>query len=280
MKKIVLFWFGVLIACGWDIAVHAFPPAPHHLFIGMVRDEFGNPLHDSDANILFMTPNGSVIATPVRLDTTPGVNFRLEVPMDAGVSGEPYSPTAMERSMPFEIWIEVGGILYSPLEVVADFTRLGAPGQTTALDLTIGIDLDGDGLPDAWEEALLAALGEEGSAGSVDPDGDADGDGLSNRDEYYSGNYAFDKNDGMSLTITGVESGNPRIEWLAIRGRSYSVVASTDLQEWLPVVFNVSGREGEGVFSQFHAEEIQQVRAMVQLGKDQTGFGYFRLMMH
>jgi hypothetical protein len=40
-----------------------------------------------------------------------------------------------------------------------DLSKLGEPGKRTHLDLTLGEDLDGDGIPDAWERALLAALG-------------------------------------------------------------------------------------------------------------------------
>ena len=31
--------------------------------------------------------------------------------------------------------------------------ELGKPSETTRLDLTLGEDSDGDGLPDAWERA-------------------------------------------------------------------------------------------------------------------------------
>ena len=280
MKRHAFTLLGLLLVFCHVAELAAFPPAPHHLFMGMVRDEYGSPLHDSDANVLFVVPNGSVLISPVRLDVTPGVNFRLEVPMDAGVSGEPYSSTAMERSTPFEIWIEVGGILYAPIEVVADFSRMGEPGQTTLMDLTMGIDRDGDGIPDAWEEALLSALGTPGGVNDVDPDGDADGDGLSNRDEYYSGNYAFDENDGVSLVISGAEEGNPEVEWLAIRGRSYSLTASINMEEWVPIGFKLSGQAEGDVLSQFHADEVQLVRATIQLGEDLPEFAFFRLVMH
>jgi len=271
----------MVVFIGWTSMgeLQAFPPAPHHLFMGMVRDEYGNPLHDSDATVLFVTGNGSVLIAPVRLDLTPGINFRLEVPMDAGLVGEPYMNTAMQRAMPFEIWIEVGGILYSPLEVFGDFSLMGDPGKTTTMDLTLGVDRDGDGIPDAWEEALLAALNGDGQVQDIDPNGDLDGDGLSNLDEYYTGNYAFDKNDGLVLSIAGSSNGRPLVEWLAIRGRSYSLSASIDMETWVPVDFWIEGESESVPLSQFHSDDVQQVRASIRLEEEQLEFAFFRLVM-
>ena len=40
-----------------------------------------------------------------------------------------------------------------------DYSALGRPGESTRIDLTLGEDRDGDGLPDAWERTLITASG-------------------------------------------------------------------------------------------------------------------------
>ena len=73
--------------------------------------------------------------------------------------------------------------------MIGDFQSMGRPGGITQLDLTLGEDLDGDGLPDAWERSIAdAGL----SINEILPGGDNDKDGLTNLEEYKSGNYAFD----------------------------------------------------------------------------------------
>ncbi len=111
-----------------------------------------------------------------------------------------------------------------------DFSRLGQPAEETRMDLTLGQTSDGDGLPDAWDRAMLGSRG--GTLEDVTPGGDFDGDQISNRDEYLAGTYASDPSDGFSLSLVEMREGRSVLEFLAVRGRTYSVEASEDLQTW------------------------------------------------
>ena len=93
----------------------AFPPAPHHLFMGTVRDEFGDPVTAEDALVVMETSSGYRLTAPVEPDVVPGVNFRLQVAMDAGITRELYRPSAMSEAMPFQMWVEIGGVSYRPI---------------------------------------------------------------------------------------------------------------------------------------------------------------------
>ena len=136
--------------------MHAFPPAPHHTFFGMVRDELGRPLEGEKVEVLFETSSGRLVRTGVGLGL-PGINYRMRVPMDAGSTADLYNPVAMRHAMPYKIRVKVGTKVYLPIEMIGDLGKMGQPGEETLLNLTLGEDSDGDGLPDAWERALLGA---------------------------------------------------------------------------------------------------------------------------
>jgi len=172
-------------------AAHAYPPAPDHTFYGMVRNEWGDPIDVSGARVFILSTNGAGAAAPVAASTQPGINYRLTVPMDSARSlkVDPTSASRLRQSQPFQLKVQIGAITYLPIEMV--LTRpIGEPAGTTRLDLTLGVDTDGDGLPDAWEVANGLNPNDP-----TDADGDADGDGISNRNEYLAGTYPFDPSD-------------------------------------------------------------------------------------
>ena len=135
---------------------YAFPPAPHHTFQGLLRDEHGRPITwENNSKIIFESNNGSKIASEAGKIISPGINYVVHVPMDSGTISGLYKPYAMLANMPFNIIVQIGNKSYLPIEMIGEIKKIGLPGQTTNLDLTIGEDSDGDGLPDAWERALL-----------------------------------------------------------------------------------------------------------------------------
>jgi Bacterial TSP3 repeat len=228
---------GVLALLASTGGAPAFPPAPHHVLFGTVRDERGNPLAAGSATVRFESASGVVLSGSTLVGVEPGVNYTLEIPMDAGVTADLYKATALTPTVPFSLKVQIGAVTYLPIELKGQFAALGQPGQRTRIDLTLGADTDGDGLPDAWERALLAALGGNLSLADIRPGGDDDGDGLTNLQEYLAGTYAFDKDDGFSLKIERLDAGRPVLKFLAIRGRSYVVQSSADLKTWSDIPF-------------------------------------------
>jgi hypothetical protein len=217
----------------------AFPPAPHHTLYGTVRDQMGEPLVVTNAEVILETLAGVQLKTMVVPNLKPGANYRLQVPMDAGVTADAYKPTALRPTVAFRLKVRIGSITYLPIEVAANYSNLGKPAQNTQLDLTLGEDTDADGLPDAWEQAVIIMLGNDLTLQDIRPDDDADGDGISNLQEYLAGTYAFDPEDGFRLEIVGHANGNPVLEFLAIRSRSYALEASSDLKTWVPAQFRL-----------------------------------------
>ncbi len=259
----------------WVPTTNAFPPAPHHTFLGMLRDEHGRPIISDDARVFFETTNGAVINAEAGEILEPGVNYTIKVPMDSGATPELYQNFAMKIQMPYKIQVRIGIRTYLPIEMLGSIKTIGRPGGITQLDLTLGEDTDGDGLPDAWERALL---GNGRTLSDINPGDDSDGDGMSNIDEYISGNYAFDKDDGLRLDI--LESGNAgvRIEFLAITGRTYTIQQTNDLTTWQQVKFSTLDSP-ETQQSSYLAESVSKVNITIPPSDGSPNAKFFKLMV-
>ena len=108
------------------------------------------------------------------------------------------------------------------------------------LDLTLGEDSDGDGIPDAWEfEQLYQAGTTPGPDGwdlsLTDRNGDLDGDGQSNHEEYLAGTSAADPSEMLRLEIKELRDAQPRLEFYGRATKTYTIEASSDMRTWLPV---------------------------------------------
>jgi hypothetical protein len=205
------------------------------------------------------------------------VNYQLEVPMDSGITSDLYKPTALCPTVPFRIKVKIGQTVYLPIEMKGDYAHLGQPGRRTRLDLTLGEDANGNGLPDAWERALLQA---GGGTGTIRPEDDFDGDGLSNLEEYLAGTYAFDSQDGFSLKITRTENQVIQLSFMVIRGRTYTIVGSADFQTWTPVQFRIPANGAEAPFlTGYYASDVRVLRVEVLSPADQPSMRFFNLLV-
>jgi hypothetical protein len=261
--------------------VRGYPPAPHQTVFGIVRDEQGNPLNADNA-IVYLEVGGAVVAR-AKIDTTPdlGLNYRLMIPLDAGITSDKYKPTALLPAAPFRLRVRIGSMTYLPIEMVGASDLLASPGAFTRVDLTLGEDSDGDGLPDAWERALIAALGGGMSLDEIRANDDSDGDGLSNLTEYLAGTYAFDPEDGFALAILSVDADRPVLEFTAIRGRSYAIQATDDMKTWIDVPFLLSTDPPNASPRAFYvSRDVRPIRAFIEPAPDSPQTPrFFRLML-
>jgi hypothetical protein len=260
---------------------HAFPPAPYHTLHGMVRNELGEPLDVSSAKVYLATSSGTTaIAADVGARLSPGDNYALQVPMDADIAPDNYQSTALRPFLPFKLKVRIGNVSYLPIEMKGDYATLGRPGEATRIDLTLGEDSDGDGLPDAWERTLITASGGKLTLADIKPGGDYDGDGISNLDEYLAGTYAFNPADGFVLKMIGANADSSLFEFLAIRGRTYSIQASADFSHWAPVEFRLGGGgAGAALVQSYLATDVRNLRVEVPNSDEAGEFRYFKVLV-
>jgi hypothetical protein len=275
-------WSGLAVAMAVLLPAHAFPPAPHHLVFGMVRDEQGNPLSLAGAEVLVEVGGAVVGRTTVSAGLDAGVNYRLTIALDSGTTSDLYQPTALRPTVPFRMRVKVGNVTYLPIEMTGASGLLTRPGESSRVDLTLGEDTDGDGLPDAWERNLIAAMGGGKTLADIRPGDDADGDGLTNLQEYLAGTYAFDPTDGFNLTLRSADDERSVVEFTVIRGRSYTIEASADLQHWDSIPFLIPA---EGATAALHdiytATDVRIVRATLgPFAQGEAAPRFFKLMVH
>ena len=217
--------------------VPANPPAPYYLLYGQVRDKYGTPLTTSAATILLQTPAGATVAAAVMPGYAPGVNYYLKVPMDSAQSPAPYQPAAQVGGAPFKLWVVINNATNLPIEMTGNFAAAGQPGTQARLDLTLGVDANGDGIPDSWEQAFLAAIGSNRSLSSLTPNSVLTSDGLTVRQQYLYGTYPFNPSRPCAITMLGFHGTLPRLRFPTVTGRSYTVLSSTDNQHWSTAAF-------------------------------------------
>jgi hypothetical protein len=256
----------------------AFPPALPHTIVGTARDEYGNPL-GTNATITLTTAAGIRIATPVVPNLGDGLNFRLVIPMDAAVRSDFYKATALQATVPFRLEVTMNRATYLPLEMSGDASRLGQPGQQTRLNLTLGEDTNRNGLPDAWERAMLAARGWTNSLADLKANFSPGGNGVTLLQEYVAGTYGFEDANGLSLNLVRVEAGAPVFEFLAVRGRSYTILGSADLKSWSAANFRplLADADPEAVFSSYLAPDVRLLQVAVPVPATGPAPRFFKL---
>lgn len=270
--------FLLAVVTGW--VTHqalSFPPIPPHTVYGVVRDEFGNPLISTTTEVILETPAGTTLTTAIVPGLEAGTNYRIEVPVDAGLTPDLYRPTAMNPSAPFRMKVKIAGRTYLPIEMTARMTKLGKASESSRVDLTLGEDTDGDGLPDAWERDTILA----GSLGltleGLKPGDRLNGNPLTVLDAYIAGTYAWDPTDGFLLEIRETVDSTAIMEFVALRGRSYTVSASNDLEAWTPVDFKVQGDPTGSSLRFFKTKSLKRVRVSVQGESGESLPKFFKL---
>ena len=222
----------IVVPIGGHVVLVAFDPRDDIAALGRFRARYGLP---ADA----------VVAGPwhgVLKDA--GESIRLLKPGVPDLGTTPYvlvEEVGYSASAPWPA--DTSGTGRSLVRSARD--RLGAlPGAWTSAWPTPGSDdSDFDGLPDAWESANgldpLRATGADGG------DADADGDGLSNRQEFLNRTDPRDPGEALRIGVQLGDLDGPRTRFAAPAGSTFVLQSSTTLADgWQTVQTITVGAEG------------------------------------
>lgn len=241
------------------VPVHGFPPAPYYTLYGMVRDQVGQVIRAEGTQLILLKDGVEVARTPIHSSLRLDQNYELNVRVDQNRSGTKlYSEKALPAEGLFSLEVEMNGSRYLPIEAAGNLTA-GRGSERVRLDLNLGEDSDGDGLPDIWEQWQLYQAGYQADAGGqwpiglLDRDGDFDRDGQSNWREYLAGTFAGDATERFDLEIKEKAEDGIRFEFYAVTGKTYTLETSTDGETWKRMSFAL-GTEQAGPFTRVREE--------------------------
>ncbi len=230
-------------------AVQAFPPAPYYTLYGTVRDQVGQALEVQGATLVLLKGDEEVGRSPISSGLRVDQNFELKMRIDVNrPATQLYRSGAIPAQGLYGVVVEMNGQRFYPIEVSGGLTA-GKGSERVRMDLNLGEDKDGDGLPDTWEEWQLFQAGEfpdeDGwDLSLIDRDGDFDGDGRSNFLEYLAGTFAGDATEYFEMEVKEKTATAVRFEFFAITGKTYTLERSSDGQSWSRTPFATSA-EGE-----------------------------------
>jgi len=244
--RLVLAFLAWQVALGVCPTTQAYPPGPYHVLYGTARDQYGTALTSPQAQVVLETPSGVQFSAPIVPGISlPGVNYLLKVPMDSGVTPDAYQPDALVPAAPFKIVVVIGTVTNLPIEMTGTNSILGLWAKTTRMDLTLGVDSNGDGIPDAWETGLLATLGLNMPLSAINGNTILPPNGLTLEQEYLLATGLSNPANPPVILFVGFNGNSATLQFATITGRSYTILGSTDLSSWSPVAFNLS-TDGQG----------------------------------
>jgi hypothetical protein len=228
-----------------SLSLRAFPPAPYYTVYGDVRDQYGILIPADGAAVVVYKSGKELMRQELVASAGTDFNYQLRLRIDMLRSTTTsYSSVALTSGTIYTLAVSIGSQLYYPIEM-ATSPVIGSASARRRLNLTLGVDSDGDGLPDAWEEAQLYHGGQTpGDNGwdlsLIDKNGDFDKDGVSNYTEYVAGTYATDRSSVLSLSIKEKLATSARLEFYAFYGKSYTLESTTDLKTWSSTPFSLT----------------------------------------
>jgi hypothetical protein len=259
-------------------AARAYPPAPDNLVYGMVKDQYGNPLVNPGDLVILQTTTGVQVVANIQPNLAIGVNYAVQVPMDAGSIPPPYVSNALTSGTQFQLYVVVGGATNLPIEMQGVNLTVGPPSQILLQNLTLGQNLNNSGVPLAWAQAFLASLGLNVPAGNINPYGIYTPDGRTLQQEYLLGNYPYQTN-AFSVAIVSQSAGSATLAFTTAVGHTYTASGSSDLKNWTPLTFIIPS-SGLTTLTSYYSTTNQLLQIQTIPPGPASQIQFFRLQLH
>jgi hypothetical protein len=159
-------------------------------------------------------------------------SFVVQVPCESEIVGAALSPNTLKvPTAPAQVdrstlLINTQAVTFVNAAQAIMSLAANERGRIEQVDLQMAvapIDSDGDGLPDDWEMAHFGSLAHAGN-------GDPDGDGVSNVNEYRAGTDPNDPNSCFAfIQIAPHPQGGIEVKWSSAAEKSYVIQRSSNL---------------------------------------------------
>lgn len=219
---------------------------PSVIVYGEVRDAFGIRLNSDEQISAFLGTNE--VARTVVSVYPDGSNYRINLDV--------YDPAtaAAGQIKPGDtvtIRVKIGGT-FQPAIGTNTFAAPG-DGSPVKRSLLVGADSDGDGLPDAWEQMVIAnSGGKVTNLNQVGPGKDLDGDGMNDDQEFWYGSFAFLAGDELRAADLDPVGGRLAFRFLTVLDTPYHVETSPKITvaAWTncPIALTLSAPAAAGSF--------------------------------
>lgn len=234
----------LLVVIAMTVHAESVMPLPPFTIYGEAFSWNGRAFASGDAATVIAKINGVAMdRCDVVSGIYPALNFRVHIPMATGAMA---GRGVTGDRITFEV--NYDGQVHSVCTGQTAFV-VGQSATAVRYGLFVGTDLDGDGLPDEYENLLApyyAAAGRGSSLSDISPDDDFDGDGFSNYKEFLAGTIPVDGADFLRIDkFCSLGNGYFALSFLSAPSRTYISPSSETLYStnWSVSVFAMTTNE-------------------------------------